>query len=154
MHGKKSRILQWPQRIRLYFSTRLVPLAKHAKHRNHGYYRNASFIGHCKPASACTLCDCNCSLRKLRWRNEKTHRFQLSSWTIVELSFNYSHTWLSKWPPFYLEPCTQQSTFLSLNTLYNAIFIHDENHKELPIYSTADTAAKWKISRDFQIMWN
>lgn len=85
---------------------------------------------------------------------KNTHRFQLSSWTIVELSFNYSHTWLSKWPPFYLEPCTQQSTFLSLNTLYNAIFIHDENHKELPIYSTADTAAKWKISRDFQIMWN
>lgn len=170
MHGKKSRILQWPQRIRLYFSTRLVPLAKHAKHRNHGYYRNASFIAHCKPASACTLCDCNCSLRKLRWRNEKKthtdsnslagqssnylsiipiHDFRSGHRFIWNRARNKAHFFLST--PFTMRFLSMMKT--TRNFLYIQQQTPQQNERFQEIFKLCEIRRQSKVVNAFGIGW-
>lgn len=52
MHGNGPEYCSDQSELFEYFSTRLVPLSNHAKHRNHGYYRNASLIAHCSHLTA------------------------------------------------------------------------------------------------------
>lgn len=136
MHGNGPEYCSDQSELFEYFSTRLVPLSNHAKHRNHGYYHNASLIAHFSHLSA------DARARRLQLFHSKENVQLSSSCLSGEQSRDLDNRRIifQLFPYMSFEVATvfpsgtvHATTHFSRHP-FQCDCIHTENHKELPIH--------------------